>query len=203
MDQRDANSVVETARVFYDSARAEMLMRIRERDVATYVWLGVLGTILGLAYGGKSPHVELLLVFPPLAMGFAHRIEQHETIIKILADYCKTELGPILEIGNLKQWDNSKALGKRQKSVVDERTILNILLLGGPSTAALILNVLSLPQRGAIWLLSLIGFVCTIATVIFLVRAYKTRHCGALPMDTLDGQANQANAANAKSRGAD
>lgn len=161
---------------FYETARAEMLLRIREREVATYVWLGVIGTIVSLAFGTGRREFDVLLVLPVVSLGFAARVTQHEELIKVLAAYCKNEVGPLLESQGLRQWDNSRTLAEAQSSFVATRTLVNLLLFVGPSSLALWLNSSNLAAQGLIFRTTFwVGVFCTALESWLLVRSLVIR----------------------------
>ena len=138
------NSVPDVALKSYESARDEMLMRIRERELAMYIWLGAIGTIMTVAFKGTTPeNHKVLLILPILALGIAMRINQHEMLIAALASYCKNEIGPLLKEGcpsTLCHWDESDALRQRQEWIVILRIVITFALLVFPSVVALFYN---------------------------------------------------------------
>ncbi|MGD1101798.1 MAG: hypothetical protein ABSA59_06990 [Terriglobia bacterium] len=128
---------------FYESARKEMFLRMREREIATYAWMAVLGTVLTATLASKPPNMKLLLALPLLGVAIAFRIAQHETLIATLATYCKEELGPEIrrQAGtDVRHWDESHALAQYQRSVVGARSIVNLLLVVAPCAVGLVLN---------------------------------------------------------------
>ena len=133
---------IQPALIFYDVAKKEMLLRIREREVALYVWLGILGTIFTISFHSAPPNYSILLILPLLSAGISMRISQHETLIAKLAHYCKTEVGPCLKRNapeGLRHWDESESL-KGQKSIVGLRNVVNAILIVGPCLIAIYLN---------------------------------------------------------------
>ena len=77
---------------YYQTARAEILERIRLREAVIVVWLGVMGAVVGVAFKVDEPSNEILLLLPVLALGFAMRIADHEKIIAKLAVYVSLDL---------------------------------------------------------------------------------------------------------------
>ncbi len=170
----------EIALAFYQSARDEMLMRIRERELAMYVWLGALGTIITVAFkDGATSNYKILLVLPALALGIAMRTNQHEMLIAALAAYCKTEIGLFLKDGRdrrLVHWDESVALQKRQEWVVILRNVVTFSLLILPSVLALVLNYKDLGTQHALFLSAWIsGLVFTVIVGLLEFQSLASR----------------------------
>ncbi len=180
----DDLQVHQPALTFYIVSKKEMLLRIREREIATYVWMGVLGTILTIAFNRKSLNFDVLLIIPLLAAGISMRISQHETIIAKLAQYCKKEIGPFLKKGQppeLRHWDESEAL-KGQKTIVGLRNIINSILFVGPCLFSIILNYNDFFNNGAtsykfVWVTSLF---LTVLTIYFMIKSLSDRLNAAL-----------------------
>lgn len=174
LDQEQAVAVA-----FYQTARDEMLLRIRERELATYVWLFSLGTLLTLSFGSNPPRHDLLLTLPVLALGIVFRISQHEMLIGTLAGYCKNEVGPIVKNGcnpDLRHWDESDALGHYQRNVVNFRTVINVILIVGPAVTALVLNYESLSTGSLFFRFAWsAGLVFTLASLAFLIQSFLIR----------------------------
>lgn len=169
---------------FYLVAKNEMLVRIKERELAIYVWVGVLGTILTIAFHGKQSKYDVLLILPLLAAGISMRISQHETIISKLAKYCKEEIGPILkdkESTELRHWDESKALtGQRQ--IVGLRNIVNSVLIVGPCIFSIIVTYNSSYTKGTTLLKTawISGLLFTLLSAYFATKSFLDRVQNAL-----------------------
>lgn len=128
----------ETARMFYESARSELIARIGLRDGALVAYLGAVGAIFGVALGSAS-HLPILLVVPFLALGAEFVISQHTEIIGAISNYCSAEIAPLLTTKSnvVPQWDNSKSLAAYSKSAVYRRTYGNIALICLPAVMGL------------------------------------------------------------------
>ncbi len=167
-----------SAIICYESARKEMMLRIRERELAFYAWVAGLGTILTLTFHNSPPEIRLLLLLPLLSFGISFRIAQHEILIAALAKYCKDEVGPFLKAelpSMLKHWDESNALSHVQSSIIKYRALVNVLLMGVPSGYAIVVNeskCLESTDWALIWYLSI---VLTVATIWFLGYSFLNR----------------------------
>lgn len=128
----------ETARMFYESARAELISRIGLRDNAIVAYLGAIGAIFGIALGSNS-NISILLVVPMLALGAELLISQHTELIGALSHYCSHEIGKelISKMINFAQWDNSRSLAAYSKSAIYRRTYGNISLIFTPALLAI------------------------------------------------------------------
>jgi hypothetical protein len=125
-------SAGETARKHYESARLELIERIKLRDHSLLVYLGVVGTILSAALAMPAK-LEILLSIPYIALGVAVIISQHNEVIGSLGDFCARELEPFLR--NLQppedapQWDNSAALHDYSMQAIKLRSWGHFLLI--------------------------------------------------------------------------
>ena len=54
----------ESARKFYESARLELIHRIRLRENILLFYLGAVATLLGVAFGSQPVKLEVLFVIP-------------------------------------------------------------------------------------------------------------------------------------------
>ncbi len=131
----------DTARTMYESARAELISRIQLRDNVLLVFMGAVGTVMGVALG-TTARVEILFVVPFLAFGAATIVSQHNAVIGSLADFCVRELSPFLKsIGELApQWDDSNALQEYRNSAIRLRSWGHTVIVVVPGIAALGLN---------------------------------------------------------------
>jgi hypothetical protein len=178
-----------SALAFYQTARDEMMLRIREREVAMYVWLGALGTIVTVAFRDSNSSPRALLILPVLALGISMRLNQHEILIAALAEYCKREVGKYAKLGcpaDLKHWDESDTLKARQEWVVLLRVVVTLLLLAGPSAMALVLTFRSLGGSGTLFHLGwLFGVLATVVVTALEVYSLWVRIRSAIGRKTV------------------
>ena len=78
---------VENARTYYESARAELVQRIRLRDTSLYLYMGGVGTIAGIALS-EPDRTKILLVVPFLSLATAFIISNHHVLIGAIRAYC-------------------------------------------------------------------------------------------------------------------
>lgn len=139
---------------FYNSARSELIERIRLRDQVLLAYLGAVGALFAFAFG-KDGRTDVLLVMPYLALGAALFVQQHNDVIGSLSHYCKVEIGPYL--GDAPpHWDASDALGEYLSSAVRLRTWGNVAVVLIPSVGSLVLTrqmllALVAPTNIALW----------------------------------------------------
>ena len=189
-EQPSSDEEREVALKFYQSARDEMLMRIRERELAMYVWLGALGTIMTVAFkDGSASNYKVLLLLPPLSIGIAMRTNQHEMLVAALAMYCKFEVGPLLKKGlntRLRHWDESEALRRRQEWVVFLRNIVTFTLLVLPCLLALLVTYPEFEKQGFVFRSAWIsGVVFTFTVALLELQSLLARINGLMkPPDT-------------------
>lgn len=133
-------SVADTARANYDSARTELIERIRLRDNVLLVYLTLVCAVFGVAFG-TSDRIDVLLSLPFVALGTTVLVCQHNCVIGSLADFCVNELIPVLKSESppeyAVQWDNSNALHNYSTRAIQLRSIGHSLLILIPCIAAL------------------------------------------------------------------
>ena len=88
-------SIGDTARKSYDAARSELVERIRLRDQVLLIYLGVVGTIFGIALGTIDKK-EILLTIPFISLGCSILVSQHNFVIGTLLKFISKEIKPLL-----------------------------------------------------------------------------------------------------------
>ena len=74
-------SAADTARLAYDAARQEILLRMRLRDQALLVYLALVGTIFGVSLSNQDEGGEyILMTIPYIALGVAIIVSQHNVL---------------------------------------------------------------------------------------------------------------------------
>src|SRR5262245_11771357 len=94
----------DTRIAFYETARAETLLRIQQRDICIFTFVAVLGAYFGFVVAeqlSKPPSTELLLTESITALGlpvicacFMLIYQQHHLIIAVLERYMNKDLFP-------------------------------------------------------------------------------------------------------------
>src|SRR5258708_37848865 len=134
-------SAADAAHTYYESARQELIERIRLRDNSLFVYLGAVGALFGTALA-KTAAGQILLVVPYLTLGAVFLMAQHHEVIGNLESYLVNELAPFLDEheANVPQWNNSSALHAYYGQAMLWRLVAHCMLLLVPPAAALILN---------------------------------------------------------------
>jgi hypothetical protein len=89
-------SKADTARKNYEVARAELLERIRLRDQVLLVYLGIIGTIAGIALGTSAKR-EILLIIPFIGFGCSILVSQHNAVIGALIRFAYVDIRSFLK----------------------------------------------------------------------------------------------------------
>lgn len=133
-------SAGETARTNRDSARQEVLERIRLRDNALLAYLGASGVVFSLALSKDTSSLLLLLV-PYFSLGTAMIIAQHDAAIGSLCMFLTQELDPFVrELGEwAPTWESSVALFRFARKAIVFRTVSHSMLVVLPALLALAL----------------------------------------------------------------
>jgi len=136
-------SAGESARKFYESARFELVAHIKLRESILLFYLGIMATLLGVAFSNQNIN-EILLVIPFIALSVSILVSQHHSAIGSLGLYCVEEIGPYIEKLQppefAPQWDNSKALLNAANEAMLSRMWAHIIVIMIPTILALALN---------------------------------------------------------------
>ena len=160
----------------YESARAELIQRVRLRDHVLLVYLGLVSTILGIAFGtGTNPKV--LFVIPFVSCGVSILIYQHNNAVGALGKFCRVELGKFFTL--VPQWDASQSLRAYAYTQIYHRFSSHCILMVTPCILSLFMNLEYWDGKFPfilIWWASLIGtfyvFVVTILTQLYRKKLY-------------------------------
>jgi len=137
-------SKADTARTTYESARSELISRLQLRDNVLLIYLGAVGTLLGVALG-TSVRPEMLIAIPYVAVGIALLLAQHHSAIGALLHFCTGELSEFLRELNpsedAPQWDNSKTAKRYASASMLQRSLGHVIVLVLPCVAALWVNI--------------------------------------------------------------
>lgn len=171
----------DTARAFYDSARAEIIERIGHRDNVLILYLGAIGAIYSV-YLGTDASLDLLLAIPFLAVGAAVIVSQHHAVIGQIGNYLSTELHPYFMSldGDTcpPQWDTSKSCDSYHKKALNQRFCGHILLVVVPAVPGLLFTrahaLHPLSPVGVLWWIGAV-FIVLAAWVITAVHIWRLR----------------------------
>ncbi|WP_115863099.1 hypothetical protein [Halorussus litoreus] len=170
----------DSARTYYESARRELIQRIRLRDNVLLFYLGGVGTIAGVALGSSGAGKEIMLVLPFLALGVATIVSQHNALIGSLGHFCVHEIEPFLqnlhEPEDAPQWDSSVALEEYKEQAIRLRSLGHTVMILAPALAGLAINyqhvVGSALLLGLLWW---VGFLCVTLATLIIYRSYSWR----------------------------
>lgn len=172
-------SQADTARIFYTSARTELVERMRLRDNTLVFYLAAVGAIFGVALGpAKNP--DLLMLLPFLSLGAGIVISQHFALMGSLAAYCALEIGPFLRdlspAEDAPQWDDSAGLREFQRAAIHMRSVSHVVLIVLPAVVALFVTWGRwLPNN---WYLAVVwwaGIAASIWTLVVVWTAHRFR----------------------------
>lgn len=167
----------DTARVIYTSVKDEVLTRIRLRDQALFIYLGAVGTVVGVALGSQG-QVDLLLLLPYLALGGAVIVSQHHVLIGNLGVFIVLELDPCLEESDeaAPNWENSASFAEHLSKTIWKRAASHFVLIGIPPVASQTLiwrmGFTDPPILQALWWL---GVLITLLSIGIMGRASRLR----------------------------
>jgi len=172
-------SAVENARVFYESARSEMIERIGHRDKVLILYLGGVGALYGVALGNVA-WLHVLLVVPYLALGAAMILSQHHAVIGQIGTYLAKELHPFFEFedGSVcpPQWETSASRARHFNEAMMQRFLGHLFLIVIPALVALLftrhLALDPLSAKGIVWLL---GLCFTVSSLLVIVDVHFLR----------------------------
>lgn len=90
---------IATARIHYQAARDELVTRLRLRDQVLFIFLGFVGSLIGIALGVQDK-LEILLSIPYVALGCSIVVSQHNEVIGTLIRFINHRVKPVLEAEN-------------------------------------------------------------------------------------------------------
>lgn len=176
---------IDILKLFYESARNELVQRIRLRDSVILLFLAFAGTIFGLALNSNFSNnseesFTVLLIIPYLSFGATFLLTQHNTVIAQIGEYCSTEikveLDKLTKPNIFLQWDDSNSLKKISKKAIDYRTFGHFILLLIPPITALSINwkysICSPFPFGIVWWF---GFVIVILSGLLILQVHIMR----------------------------
>lgn len=152
---------------------------MRIRDQVLLVYLGAIGTILGIALG-TSAKIEILLCIPYLALGVSILVSQHNAAIGALGDFCGNEIQEFLDkltpSEAAPQWDNSNALKYLHGQITQLRSWGHLIIVSVPCLISLGVNwnhLFSSFPFGIIWWFAI---TCTIIGIFFIAKTHLFRN---------------------------
>jgi hypothetical protein len=169
----------DTALAFHDSARQEIIMRIRLRDNVLLFYLAVVGAIFGVALG-TTVKLEVLLTIPFIAVGSAIMVAQHHEVIGALGYFISHELYhhlcSLTPSESTPQWDRSEAFRDHIKRAILYRVWGQSIMLSIPCIASLGCNyrhaIASPFPYGPLWWFATL---CTAIIFYIIYSAHKWR----------------------------
>lgn len=170
-------SNLETARLYYEVMREEVVEHIRLRDQSLFLYLGASGVIMGIGLGAVSK-LEVLLIIPFLALGASYILSQHDIHICGICRYLSKELNVFLNEDEemFPQWDNSESLKFISPILAKYRYQGHLIILMLPVIVATGVNYMNMfcvyTVSGILWWL---GFAAGIMVVFMTVRTMRFR----------------------------
>jgi len=170
-------SKADTARIAYQAARQETVMRIRLRDNMLLVFLATVSAIFGIALKtGAQKHIVLIIPF--LTLGVTFIITYHNYLIGALHRFCENEVAPFLRNAgvdgddeNAPQWDTSDAQENYFNVGEWLKTFGYFFILTIPSLLSLLLwrKQAVAPESPIVfvWIGAIICFLLTVAVICF------------------------------------
>lgn len=162
---------------FYNSARAEILQRISQRDTALFLFLASAATIFGVAINQQDS--ALLFVLPLLALGAAHVHSNHSNIIGALGLYLSVEVQAWVRAAQLTDppvhWDISRSLRSLRSQPVIAVLTSGITLILLPSIVGLSIAFLGHHRSTGYVLTSIVDAVAVLLTAYLLVQSLRSR----------------------------
>lgn len=169
----------DSARTFYESAREELIQRIRLRDNVLLFYLGAVGTISGVALGGGGVTKEILFILPFLTLGVAILVSQHNALIGSLGHFCACEIEPFFEDSSnseyAPQWDSSDALEGYKQQAIKLRSWGHTLMILVPAIASLSINYSYIIAPVAFGILWWSAFISLVLSSLVIYQAHLWR----------------------------
>jgi len=175
----DQTRQLDTAHKCYESARQEILLRIRLRDQILLVYLAISGTVLGISIR-DSKDAPTLLAVPFIALGAAILLAQHNLAIGWLGRFCADEIGKFLTRleprGDSPQWDNSESFRSYSGASTRLRSWGQSVVLLTPCVLSLAANwehaLRSAFPFGPLWWF---GALCFLLIIILFIHTHLSR----------------------------
>lgn len=165
----------ELAMRFYDSARAEMMERIKLRENIILFYVGAVATLLGVVFGKEGANSAILFVIPLLSLAAAILVSHHNSLIGALGLYCSVELNSSLQASTenkIIQWDESRSLITGSSKAIRSRLIPHLLIISAPAVIALIVNhqylTFAFTWESITWL---VGSACFLSSVYYICQS--------------------------------
>lgn len=165
---------------FHNSARTEIIDRIKQRDTALFLYLAGTATLFGLSFSSRLRPV--LYAIPLLGLGASQVFSQHSVVIGALGRYLGLELDQWLRrsFPNLDipiQWDNSESLlWMRNGGFMRPVYISGLALIVAPEVLAV---VAAATTSGALSILDALGIAVGAAAIalsyLSIHSAYRAR----------------------------
>lgn len=168
---------VQLAVAYYESARAEILHRIGQRDTALFLFLASAATIFGVAISEKDS--VLLYVLPLLGLGAAHVHSNHSNIIGALGQYLAIEVqawvGSASPTGPPVQWDASQSLRSLRSQPVIAVLTSGLMLILLPSAIGLVIAFAQHHGSAGYVLAAVVDAIAVLLTAYLLINSLRVR----------------------------
>lgn len=164
-------------KLFYESARAELIQRIQLRDNVALLYLAAIAAIFGIALA-KDGKLEILLIVPLLSLAASVLTSQHHILIGALGKYCSAEICIDITYKDIPipQWDNSKSLQQFFSFAMNSRAIGHLCIFSIPAIAGLALNYkYSYNGEISLTILFYMGCFVTILEIIYILDSFFKR----------------------------
>lgn len=148
----------------YQSAREEIIQRIKLRDNALKIYLTIIISIFGLVLSCEV-NPKILFTIPFLGLSFSFIVFQHHLVIRYLSYFLKEEFK-----SPLKHWDNSDIFEKFGKNIIFYRLLSQGVILVLPQILSLIYYLPCNNLDVIIWVL---GFFAFIGSVLIPIKVNK------------------------------
>lgn len=169
----------EMVRLSYNSARDEILSRLKMRDQLLLAFLVIVGTISGLWIHSRDLK-EILLLIPFLTLGVTIMIYHHSEVMAQLGHFCSKELEEFMNKFDPPEysihWDNSETYRSFSDRSTKQRTLVNIIILLTPVLMALGVNFSHACSGNVIFLLLWwFGVILLFIILMLILKSYLSR----------------------------
>jgi len=162
----------------YQTIRDEILARMEMRQTALTVYLGFVGTILGISIL-ETPYSNVSILVPFMSFGVFWIIRDHELAIAHLGRWIRDEYVPYLKKAgldpHLPRWEDSEARKAYGEKILFSRYVTYLFVFVGSSAAGITIAVTD-PRADVHWAWIASSIVITALTVAFTILTLKRRH---------------------------
>ncbi|MBP1780721.1 hypothetical protein J3R08_000571 [Micromonospora sp. HB375] len=191
------SALLELAAQFHNSARTEIIDRIKQRDTALFLYLAGAATLFGLS--SNSQFRPVLYAIPLLGLGASQVFSQHSVVIGALGRYLGLESDqwlrksfPHLSIPS--QWDNSDSLlWMRNGGYMRPVYLSGLSLIVAPEALAVAVAATTIGNRSILDALGIAAGVAAIALSYLSIHgAYRARKSYSLELRSYTQRLNNS-----------